>query len=100
MSKRTRYNLDIPDFLASIHDMDAILICLVDKDTRKPIPETRPIIFADARDGYYVVADFGKDENGKFFRDNFVAVKNRNFVIRRYLDESKIEFYDSDEIEE
>lgn len=96
---RTRYHMNLPDFMASLHDLDPSLVEIIDKQTRETIKEDRAIIFADAKHGYYVVADLIPLENGQgWVHGNFKAVCCNHFVIRRYIDKSRIEYYDSDEM--
>lgn len=97
--KQVRYHMNLPDFMASLHDLDPFLVQLVERVTRQKIDEERPIIFADARHGYYVVADFIIDKDTNDWKHtNFVAVNNNSFVVRRFTDESMKEYYDSDEM--
>lgn len=91
--------MNLPDFMASIHDLDPLLVQLVDRITRQKIDEDRPIVFADAKHGYYVVADFVFDEDlDDWVHTNFAAITNKNFVVRRYVNDSRTEYYDSDEM--
>ena len=83
-----KYDLSVPDFLASIHDIDCTRIEVIDTLTRKPI--SGDIQFADAEDGYYVVCEISNEK--PFRRINFKLIENKNIAIRRYLDDTKEEY--------